>query len=290
VNQQGSLVAPDRLRFDFTFDRGLTADEVRRIEDEVNREILRNEPLDTRVLPVEEAKKSGAMALFGEKYPDPVRVVAVGDFSKELCGGTHCRAAGDIGSLRITSEGSIASGIRRVEAVTGAAAVALMQEERETLQGIARKLGVPVGEVEARLDKLQKDLKEAKKRPAAAPAAGSAFDAASGDAIEHGSVRAYVHLVERSREEVSAAAEALTKREGDPVVALLVTTAEGKVMAITAGNPAAVARGFDAAAFLKAAGGRGGGKKHSAQGTFPGAPTLESLRAGAAAGLAAFAG
>src|SRR5204862_508238 len=128
VNQQGSLVAPDRLRFDFSFDRALTGEEIRRIEDEVNREILRNEPLLTEIMPVELAKKS-ATALFGEKYPDPVRVVAVGGFSKELCGGTHCRAAGDIGSLRITSEGSIASGIRRVEAVTGSGAVQQMQAD-----------------------------------------------------------------------------------------------------------------------------------------------------------------
>jgi alanyl-tRNA synthetase len=287
VNQQGSLVAPDRLRFDFTFDRALTADEIRRIEDEVNAEILRNEPLVTQVLPVEEAKRSGAVALFGEKYPDPVRVVAVGDFSKELCGGTHCRAAGDIGSLRITSEGSIASGIRRLEAVTGAGAVRQMQEDRDTLTGLSRKLGVPVGEIEARFAKLQDEIKQLKKRPAAAPTTG--FDAATGDAVEAGGVKCFVHLVEKSREEITAAAEAVAKRPGDPVVALLVTTADGKLTAIVAGSPAAVERGFDAGAFLKAAGGKGGGKKHLAQGTFPGgAPTLESLRSGASAALAGF--
>jgi alanyl-tRNA synthetase len=289
VNQQGSLVAPDRLRFDFTFDRALSADEVRRIEDEVNREILRNEPLQTRLLPVEEAKRSGAVALFGEKYPDPVRVVAVGDYSKELCGGTHCRAAGDIGSFRITSEGSIASGIRRVEAVTGEGAVRQMQSDRDTLTGLSRKLGVPVTEIEARFAKLQDEIKQLKKRPAAAPA-GGAFDAATGEPVEKGGVKAFVHVLERSREEVSAAAEAFAKAPGDAAAALLVTTVEGKVTAIAAGNPAAVAKGFDAASFLKAAGGKGGGKKHLAQGTFPGgAPSLDQLRAGVAAALAAFA-
>ncbi len=288
VNQQGSLVAPDRLRFDFTFDRAPTADEIRAIEDKVNAEILRNAPLDTRILPVEEAKKSGAVALFGEKYPDPVRVVAVGEFSKELCGGTHCRAAGDIGSFRVTSEGSIASGIRRIEAVTGVGAVRQMQEDRDTLTGLSRKLGVPVGEIEARFAKLQDEIKQLKKRPAAAPAQG--FDAVSGDAVEAAGVKCYVHLVERSRDEITAAAEAVGKRPGDAVVAVLVTTADGKLTAIVAGSPAAVERGFDAGAFLKAAGGKGGGKKHLAQGTFPGgAPTLEALRAGAATALAAFA-
>jgi alanyl-tRNA synthetase len=287
VHQQGSLVAPDRLRFDFTFDRALTPDEVKAIEDHVNAEILRNEPLETRVLPVEEAKKSGAVALFGEKYPDPVRVVAVGEFSKELCGGTHCRAAGDIGSLRITSEGSIASGIRRVEAVTGAGALHQMQDDRDKLYGLSRKLGVPVAEIEARFQKLQDEIKLLKKRPAAAPA--QTFDVATGEAIEAAGVKAFVHLVERPREEVSAAAEAFAKLAGDPLVTLIVTTEGGKVMALAAGTPAAVARGFDAGAFLKTAGGRGGGKKHLAQGTFPGTPTLDALRSGAAAALAAFA-
>jgi alanyl-tRNA synthetase len=287
VNQQGSLVAPDRLRFDFTFDRALTADEIRRIEDEVNREILRNDPLVTESMPVDKAKQSGAVALFGEKYPDPVRVVAVGDFSKELCGGTHCRAAGDIGSLRITSEGSIASGIRRVEAVTGAGAVRHMQEDRDTLTGLSRKLGVPVGEIEARFQKLQDEIKQLRKRPAAAPA--QSFDLTRGESVEAGGVAAFVHLTDRPRDEVSAAMEAFTKQDGDPRVALVVTTEGGKVVALAAGNPAALTRGFDAGAFLKAAGGRGGGKKHLAQGTFAGTPTAEALRAGAAAALAALA-
>jgi alanyl-tRNA synthetase len=288
VHQQGSLVAPDRLRFDFTFDRALTADEIRAIEAQVNAEILRNEPLVTQILPVEEAKRSGAVALFGEKYPDPVRVVAVGEFSKELCGGTHCRAAGDIGSLRITSEGSVASGIRRVEAVTGAGAVQQMQDDREKLQGLSRKLGVPVGEIEARFQKLQDEIKLLRKRPAAAPAQG--FDVAKGDVVEAAGVKAFVHLVDRPRDEVSAAAEAFAKLTGDALVALIVTTEGGKVVALAAGTPVAVARGFDAGAFLKAAGGRGGGKKHMAQGTFPGTPTLDALKSGAAAALAAFAG
>ena len=284
VNQQGSLVAPDRLRFDFTFDRALTPDEIKAIEDRVNAEILRNEPLVTEILPVEIAKKS-AIALFGEKYPDPVRVVAVGDFSKELCGGTHCRAAGDIGSLRITSEGSIASGIRRVEAVTGAGAVRHMQEDRDTLTGLSRRLGVPVGEIEARFQKLQDEIKQLRKRPTAAPA--QTFDVARGETVEKGGVAAFVHLTDRPRDEVSAAMEAFAKQDGDPRVALVVTTEGGKVVALAAGNPKAVERGFDAGAFLKAAGGRGGGKKHLAQGTFAGTPTSEALRAGAAAALAA---
>jgi alanyl-tRNA synthetase len=240
------------------------------------------------VLPVEEAKRSGAVALFGEKYPDPVRVVAVGGFSKELCGGTHCRAAGDIGTLRITSEGSVASGIRRVEAVTGAAAVRSMQDDREKLQGLSRKLGVPVSEIEARFAKLQDEIKQLKKRPAAAPA--QTFDVAAGEVVEVAGVKTFVHLTERPREEVSAAAEAFAKLPGDAQVALIVTTEGGKVVAIAAGTPAAVARGFDAGAFLKAAGGRGGGKKHYAQGTFAGTPTLDALKTGAAAALAAFAG
>ncbi|MCE9635360.1 MAG: alanine--tRNA ligase [Planctomycetes bacterium] len=286
VNQAGSLVAADRLRFDFTFDRGVSAEEMQIVEERVNAEILRNEPVVKGPMPLEEAKRSGAMALFGEKYPDPVRVVAAGDYSKELCGGTHCLRTGDIGTLRILSEGGIASGIRRIEAVTGSAAVRKMQEDRETLTALGRSLGVPAREIGARIEKLQKEMKDLKKRPAVA-AAGSGFDPTSGDPIGGSRYVAFVHRVELARDLIAAPLEAFAKRPGDAAVVLVVTTEGGKVTALVTGNDAAVASGFDAAQFLRAAGGKGGGKRGAAQGTFPaGAPSIEQLRASVAAAIA----
>ncbi len=285
VQQAGSLVASDRLRFDFTFDRGLADDEVRAIEEAVNDQILANQPLETALMSVEAAKQSGAMALFGEKYPEPVRVVAVGEYSRELCGGTHCAAAGDIGSFRITSESSIAAGIRRIEAVTGTGSVEQMQTDRSMLTSLSRLLGVAQEELGNRVTKLTKDLKDARKLAKSAVATPS-FDALSGDAVTHGDLRVFIHLLDRPRDEISGAADAVMKAAGDAAAALLVTRDGGKVTAIVAANPSAVAAGFNATNFLRGAGGRGGGKPPRAQGTFVGEFDLDSLRAGAAEALA----
>jgi alanyl-tRNA synthetase len=122
VHQAGSLVHAPNLRFDFTFGRGLTPDELQRVEDDVNRAILENADVRARVMPLQDALSSGAMALFGEKYGDVVRVVEAGP-SRELCGGTHCHCTGDIGLFLITKEESIGAGIRRIEAVTGVGAL-----------------------------------------------------------------------------------------------------------------------------------------------------------------------
>jgi len=285
VKQAGSHVGPDRLRFDFTLDQGLTGDQIAAIEAAVNAEIVKNADLDTRLMAVEEAKQSGAVALFGEKYPDPVRVVTVGEYSRELCGGTHCHAAGDIGSFRITNESSIAAGIRRIEGVTGPEAVQLMQTDRAVLGGLARALGVPAGDVGARVEKLMKDLRTARKQAKSVPAAS--FDPLQGDPIEAGGVRLHVHLLDLPREAIAGAGQALVKRPGEAVAALMVTRHEGKVAAVAAGNPAAVAAGFDAPTCLRAAGGKGGGRPGMAQGTIPGDLDVAALRAGAAASLSA---
>ncbi len=282
VQQQGSLVAPDRLRFDFRFERPLTSDERRAVEDEVNREIVRNDPLVTALLPVEEAKRTGAVALFGEKYPDPVRVVAVGEYSRELCGGTHCAASGDIGSFRIVSEGSIAAGIRRIEAVTGLEALRRMQEDRDLLAQLSQQLGgLPPKDLPARIGKMQASVKAAGRAGAVVTAGGAAPDQLrAGDPVEQDGLAAWARLVDWPRDQLVAAAEAFAKQTGSPQAVLSVTTDGGKTTAVVAANAAAVAAGFDASAFLKASGARGGGKRHFAQGTFPGTVTSESLTAG----------
>jgi len=137
VGQKGSLVQPDRLRFDFSHFEAVTKDELREIERVVNDEIRRNFALNTELMAIDDAKAKGAMALFGEKYDDEVRVVTIGDYSIELCGGTHVERAGDIGLFKIVSESGIAAGVRRIEAVTGAEAVAYVSEQEQQLNDVA---------------------------------------------------------------------------------------------------------------------------------------------------------
>lgn len=137
VSQKGSLVDPERLRFDFSHFEAVTKSELRHIERIVNDEIRRNFSLSTELMAIDEAKEKGAMALFGEKYDDEVRVVAIGDYSIELCGGTHVERAGDIGLFKIVSESGIAAGVRRIEAFTGADAVAYVSEQEQQLNDVA---------------------------------------------------------------------------------------------------------------------------------------------------------
>jgi alanyl-tRNA synthetase len=150
VQQKGSLVDEDKTRFDFSHNAPMTAEQIRRVEQLVNAEVLRNEDVNARVMAIDEAQKLGAMMLFGEKYGDEVRVLDIGS-SRELCGGTHVRRTGDIGLFRITSEGGVAAGIRRVEAVAGTVALALVQKEADTLSHVASTLKAQPAEVEAKL-------------------------------------------------------------------------------------------------------------------------------------------
>jgi alanyl-tRNA synthetase len=159
VRQAGSLVAPDRLRFDFTHFQAVGEDERREIEQAVNAQIYRNAPVTTEVRSTEEAIAAGAMALFGEKYGDTVRVVTIPGFSLELCGGTHVSATGDIGPFIITEESGVAAGVRRIEALTGAPAVAAIQERDAALNRASAALGVPAAEAADAIVKLQADAK-----------------------------------------------------------------------------------------------------------------------------------
>ena len=159
VKQAGSLVAPDRLRFDFVHMAAIPRDQIEQIERIVNEQIYRNTPVQTDVRSTEEAIAGGAMALFGEKYGDRVRVVSVPDFSMELCGGTHVRATGDIGFLLVTEESGVAAGVRRIEAITGAAAVARAQQGRSTLGEVVSALSTTSAHAVESVQKLQSDVK-----------------------------------------------------------------------------------------------------------------------------------
>jgi alanyl-tRNA synthetase len=158
--QSGSLVAPDRLRFDYAHLSPMSRDELRQVEEIVNAEIRANRPVSTQVTTYDQALKQGAVALFGEKYGDQVRMVSVEGFSAELCGGTHLRASGQIGSLIILSESSIGSGLRRIEAVTGRGAEAHVRRETETLRAIGELLSARPGEELARLQSTLEELRE----------------------------------------------------------------------------------------------------------------------------------
>jgi alanyl-tRNA synthetase len=159
VRQAGSLVAPDRLRFDFAHGAALTPDEHRDIERVVNEQVYRNTPVTTDVKNTEDAIKAGAMALFGEKYGREVRVVSVAGFSTELCGGTHVRATGDIGPFVITEDSGVAAGVRRIEALTGARAVEHIQAQQDELDRTVAALGVPGDQAVEAVARLQTEAK-----------------------------------------------------------------------------------------------------------------------------------
>lgn len=169
VTQKGSLVGPERLRFDFSHFEAVKPEELRQIERLVNQQIQLNTVLQTRLMPIEQAKAAGAMALFGEKYDDEVRVLSMGDFSIELCGGTHVNRTGDIGLFKIVSEGGIASGVRRIEAVSGAGAVSYIQQLEQQAQSVASavkgdllSIAERVQQALERSKQLEKDIEQLK--------------------------------------------------------------------------------------------------------------------------------
>ncbi len=168
VAQKGSLVAPDRLRFDFSHYEAVTPVQLQQIEDLVNGEIRSNIPADTNLMSYDDAIASGAIALFGEKYGDKVRVLKLGDFSVELCGGTHVDRTGDIGVFKITHEGGVASGVRRIEAMTGAGALQWIDDNQRKLAGLAELLRSPPEEAAAKIEQLLKRSKDLEKELVAA--------------------------------------------------------------------------------------------------------------------------
>jgi alanyl-tRNA synthetase len=160
ARQAGSLVAPDRLRFDFTAMEAVSPNQLRTITEIVNRQVVSDLPVETRELPYDEAVAQGAMALFGEKYGDLVRVVGIEDFSQELCGGTHVRRTGEIGPFVITSESSVASGVRRIEALTGTAAIARMIGQQQVVEGIGRELKVSWTDLPDQVQGMQERIRQ----------------------------------------------------------------------------------------------------------------------------------
>jgi alanyl-tRNA synthetase len=165
VQQKGSLVDPDKTRFDFTHNQPVTAEQVREIEARVNAEILANQATQARVMDIDSAKATGAVMLFGEKYGDSVRVLDIGT-SRELCGGTHVQRTGDIGLFKIVSEGGVAAGVRRIEAVTGANALAYLQQLESTVQTVAGSLKAAPSELQGRVSQVLEQVRALEKEVA----------------------------------------------------------------------------------------------------------------------------
>ncbi len=270
VQQKGSLVAPDRLRFDFSHSQALTAEELRRIEELVNKAIRRNEPAETRVMALDAAVAAGAMSLFGEKYESDVRVLSIGDFSMELCGGTHVERAGDIGLFKIISESGVAAGVRRIEAVTGQAAYEWVVRTDQVLRDIAGLLrsgredaDEKVRELVERSRRLEKELQQLKSRLAS----GQGGDLST-QAKAVGGIKVLAAQIEGA--DVKALRDAVDqlKHKLGSCVIVLATVDGGKVVLVAGVSADLTPRlkaGDIAGAVAAQVGGRGGGRADFAQ-------------------------
>ena len=278
VSQAGSLVAPDRLRFDFTHFEAMTPDELERVEDMVNAEIFAAEPMVTRVMGIEEAKASGAVALFGEKYGDVVRVVSTGKgekpFSRELCGGTHARNTAELGLFKIVSEGSVGSNARRLEAVTSVGAIKYVDERLQQLDRVAAVLKSRPIDALARVESLERELRDAKRQLSEATLGASAGQLSSlaEAAVQLEGYRCvFLRLEGPTGKELRGVWDSIRDSMGGGAVACVVasTTPDGRVALLAAGTAAAVDAGFHAGNIIKklagTVGGRGGGKAGMAQ-------------------------
>ncbi|ADZ69989.1 alanine--tRNA ligase [Polymorphum gilvum] len=249
VAQKGSLVSPERLRFDFSHPKPMSEDELKVVEDYANEIVLQNAAVETRLMAVDEAIESGAMALFGEKYGDEVRVVSMGTalhgdkagkaYSVELCGGTHVRRTGDIGLVRLVTEGAVAAGVRRIEALTGPVARAYLDEQDARVRELAGLLKVGAADVTARVAqlvedrrRLERELAEAKKKLAMGGGGGEA-----GAAVVKmvGSLRLMARIVEGiNPKDLKGLADETMAQVGSGVVVLISVAEDGKAAIVTA--------------------------------------------------------
>ena len=277
VAQKGSLVAPERLRFDFSHPKPISADELERVEKLANEIVVQNSPVTTRLMSVDDAIAEGAMALFGEKYGDEVRVVSMGTatsgdkagkpYSVELCGGTHVNATGDIGIVRLVGESAVAAGVRRIEALTGEAARRHLDEQERRLKAVASALKVAPADVPARVEaliderrKLEKELVEARKKLALgggnASSAGEPAETVAGTGFIGRTVSGV------SPKDLKPLADEGKKSLGSGVVVFVGAGEDGKASVVVAVTDD-LTRRFSAVDLVRAAsaalGGQGGG-------------------------------
>ncbi len=282
VAQKGSLVAPDRLRFDFSHPKPMTGDEIERVEDIANDIVLQNSPVTTRVMGIDDARQSGARALFGEKYGDEVRVVAMGDgggntmgWSIELCGGTHVRRTGDIGLISVVGESAVGSGVRRIEALTASGARHELNKFRSDLRAIAAELKAPIAEVGTRTaavledrKRLERELSDAKKKLAMSGGmSGGMGGGARSDGADGVRTVGDIKLMARAVEgielkDLRSLADEGKKKVGSGIVAIVGVSGDGKAGIVVGVTDDLVAR-FNAVDLVRKGaevlGGKGGG-------------------------------
>jgi alanyl-tRNA synthetase len=270
VEQKGSLVAADRLRFDFSHTQALSPEELRRVEELVNSAIRRNSPVETRVMALDEAVAAGAMSLFGEKYESDVRVLSIGDFSMELCGGTHVERSGDIGLFKILSESGVAAGVRRVEAVTGKTAYEWVVHTEQVLRDIAAMLrgsredvDEKVRELVERSRRLEKEVQQLKSKLTS----GQGGDLTS-QAKDVGGVKVLAAQIDGAdAKSLRDAVDQLKSKLGSSVI-VLATVQDGKVVLVAGVSADLLDRmkaGEIAGAVAAQVGGKGGGRADFAQ-------------------------
>ncbi|MCE9874204.1 alanine--tRNA ligase [Hafnia alvei] len=291
VSQKGSLVSDRNLRFDFSHFEAMKPEQIRQVEDIVNAQVRRNLPIETNIMDLDEAKAKGAMALFGEKYDESVRVLNMGDFSTELCGGTHARQTGDIGLFRITSEAGTAAGVRRIEAVTGEGAIAVMHQDADALREAAALVKSDAhsvaDKIRAVMDKtrqLEKELQQLKDQQAAQESASL-----SSKAVDVKGVKLLVsHLDNVEAKMLRTMVDELKNQLGSGVV-VLATTAEGKVSlvaGVTKDLTGKVKAGELIGMVAQQVGGKGGGRPDMAMAGGSDAAALPQALAGVEAWVA----
>ncbi len=279
VHQSGSYVDPHRCRFDFTHFSAMSADEIKRVEEYVNKVILAAVPVVTEELPIDEAKKKGAMALFGEKYGDVVRVVSVGEYSTEFCGGTHLKNSSQAGLFKIVSESSVASGVRRIEAVTGEGVLEMLNSSLNTLDKAAAALKVPnANEIVTRCESVMSELREKDKKIESMQQA--AANAQLGNLAEKdvNGVKVITAALDNTGSDgLRKIGDSLADKY-DCFVAVLAGTNEGKFNILCKCSKSAVAKGANAGTIVRevaaVAGGKGGGKPDQAMAGVPDASKL----------------
>jgi alanyl-tRNA synthetase len=271
VEQAGSYVSPDNLRFDFTHYEALTEDQIIEIESIVNNKIIEFIEVKARELPLEEAKKTGATAQFGEKYSDIVRVISVGEFSSEFCGGTHVGNTGQIGAFKIVSENGVAAGVRRIEAITGSSINDRLKDAEITINKAAEILKSPVQGFLTRLGTMAEELKSSKKEleQYKKDQLGSSLDMLINNAREIKGVSLITGKYDDSTvDELRAICDSLKQRIKSSVI-VLASIKDGKVTFIVSITDDLLDKGYHAGNMVKkiasVAGGGGGGKADMAQ-------------------------
>jgi alanyl-tRNA synthetase len=270
VRQAGSYVGPDKLRFDFAHGQRLSDEELADVEARVNGWVADNLPVRAIETSLDEAKAMGAMALFGEKYGDWVRMVEIDEVSRELCGGTHVRSTGEVGLFHVTTEASSASNVRRIEALTGAAATDLFEERTARLRELSKLMKAPEGELVRAAERLGSQVKELKKKPASSAADDGAEAERLVGAVEE--VEGAKLVAEQAQTSDQKALLGLSDRVrqklGESAV-VLAMDAGGKLALVANVAPELVARGVKAGEIVRAAaevaGGGGGGRDNVAQ-------------------------